>query len=71
MAPDGPPDGPAYVPGWPSNQQLRDHYGHYGLTGNSFSLQRFRSAVVRLWEDMAGPPPTVWLPLLGRLLAGC
>jgi RNA-directed DNA polymerase len=31
-------------------QKLRGHYGYYGITGNSFSLQRFRSAVVRLWR---------------------
>jgi group II intron reverse transcriptase/maturase len=31
-------------------QKLRGHFAYYGLTGNSFWLQRFRSWVVRIWK---------------------
>lgn len=32
------------------SQQLRGHYGYYGVTGNSFWIAKFRSGVIRLWH---------------------
>jgi len=31
-------------------QKLRGHCGYYGITGNSYSLQRFREAMCRVWR---------------------
>ena len=35
-------------------QKLRGHYGYYGIIGNSWSLDRFRSEVRRLWQRWLG-----------------
>jgi RNA-directed DNA polymerase len=32
------------------SQKLTGHYAYYGITGNSHSLGRFRTAVIRLWR---------------------
>lgn len=35
-------------------QKLRGHYGYYGIIGNSWSLDRFRSKVVHAWKRWLG-----------------
>ena len=35
-------------------QKLRGHYGYYGVIGNGWSLDRFRSEVRRLWQRWLG-----------------
>jgi len=32
------------------SQKMRGHYAYYGITGNSFALNRFRDAVQRVWR---------------------
>jgi hypothetical protein len=32
------------------SQKVRGHYAYYGTTGNSTSLSRFRTAVVKCWR---------------------
>ena len=32
------------------SQKLRGHYAYYGITGNSYSLSRFREEVGRIWR---------------------
>ena len=36
------------------SQQLRGHYGYYGVTGNSFWIAKFSSGVIRLWHKWLG-----------------
>ena len=31
-------------------QNLKGHYGYYGLTGNFVGLSRFRNEVARVWH---------------------
>jgi hypothetical protein len=33
------------------SQKLTGHYAYYGITGNSHSLGRFRTAVIRVWRN--------------------
>jgi group II intron reverse transcriptase/maturase len=35
-------------------QKLRGHYGYYGIIGNSWSLDRFRTKVVHAWRRWLG-----------------
>ncbi len=32
------------------SRNLRGHYAYYGITGNSYSLSRFREDVARVWR---------------------
>jgi len=32
------------------SQKLRGHYAYYGITGNGYAIQSFRTAVIRTWK---------------------
>lgn len=36
------------------SRKLQGHYGYYGITGNAVALDRFRSAVRRVWKRALG-----------------
>ena len=54
------------------SQKLRGHCAYYGITGNSVSLQWFRSSLVRLWQkwlNRRNRERTMTWERFGRLLA--